>query len=278
MKGILIRVVIILIAVGVLFYWYKLSGDEINPDDILLTSKSESSKKISDTEIEKKITDGQKTTETKNKLDNKEKNSEKQEYIVTNLEENVKNDVPFILQAPKSQWTDEKFQDACEEASILMAYRWKENKGGLSKNSATKELEKMFEAERSFFGPKVLDTSAEDTMLFANEYFGKGFEIKDASLSSMYSALANGFILIVPTNGKMLNNPNFTNGGPERHMLVITGYDKRKKEFITNDPGTKKGEDYRYPRSRLFNAIRDYKTGYKEPIKSIVKNMIIVKK
>ena len=43
-------------------------------------------------------------------------------------------------------------------------------------------------------------------------------------------------------------------------MLVIIGYDPDKKEFITNDPGTKNGGSYRYNEEVLYNAIWDYPT------------------
>ena len=79
-------------------------------------------------------------------------------------------------------------------------------------------------------------------------------------------------------NGQLLHNPNFKQPGPERHMLVIIGFDPRKKQFITNDPGTRNGANYRYNYTTLYNAIRDYPTGYNKPIKKVEKNIIIVGK
>ena len=40
--------------------------------------------------------------------------------------------------------------------------------------------------------------------------------------------------------------------------------------------GTRLGEGYRYPVSTLFAAIRDYPTGYHEPIERTEKVMIVV--
>lgn len=279
MKGILIRVVIVLIIGGILWYWYELpNNSKVDSDDILtISNKNDFSKKESENKSEKKIEFNAKKNEEEKKEDLDILKQKKQKFI-TVLQEDIKNNVPFISQAPKSQWRDKKFQDACEEASILMAHRWRSGEGKMSKNKATKELEKMFEQEIIFFNEEVLDTSIDDTARFAREYFGGKFEVMNSDMSAIYTALYNGSIVIIPTNGKKLNNPNFSNGGPERHMLVITGYDESKKEFITNDPGTKKGEDYRYPRSRLYNAIRDYKTGHKEHIDSIDKKMIVVER
>jgi hypothetical protein len=39
-------------------------------------------------------------------------------------------------------------------------------------------------------------------------------------------------------------------------MLVIVGYDSNG--FITNDPGTRKGEGYRYSFATLMAAIHDW--------------------
>ena len=47
-------------------------------------------------------------------------------------------------------------------------------------------------------------------------------------------------------------------------------------EFITNDPGTKHGELYRYDSTLLFNAIRNYPTGYQESFNTIKKDIIII--
>ena len=85
-------------------------------------------------------------------------------------------------------------------------------------------------------------------------------------------------MVLVPTNGQALGNPYYRPPGPERHYLVIKGYDSRTEEFITNDPGTKRGQDYRYKQDVLFKAIRDYSSGYHEPIKDIRKVMIVVEK
>jgi len=77
-------------------------------------------------------------------------------------------------------------------------------------------------------------------------------------------------------NGQMMHNPYFTPPGPPRHMILIRGYDANKKIFITNDPGTRNGELYEYNYDVLFNAIRDYPTGYHELINVVEKNMIVV--
>ena len=41
-------------------------------------------------------------------------------------------------------------------------------------------------------------------------------------------------------------------------MLVIRGYDDENQEFITNDPGTKRGKGFRYDYQTLLQAIADW--------------------
>ena len=67
-----------------------------------------------------------------------------------------------------------------------------------------------------------------------------------------YGIVVDGKLVIYPANGQMLDNPNFTEPGPIYHMLVITGYDK--DTFITNDPGTRNGFNYKYSYDTLEAA------------------------
>ncbi len=45
----------------------------------------------------------------------------------------MKQSVPFIVQAPRAQWIDPRFQDACEEASLCpLAHAWLNGTGAIS--------------------------------------------------------------------------------------------------------------------------------------------------
>ena len=59
-------------------------------------------------------------------------------------------------------------------------------------------------------------------------------------------------------------------------MLVIKGYDAETDQFITNDPGTRRGAGYRYAAAALFAAINDYPTGDHLLITTVTKAMIVV--
>ncbi len=71
--------------------------------------------------------------------------------------------------------------------------------------------------------------------------------------------------------GKEIGNPFYSNGGPTYHAMVIKGY-KAGQKIITEDVGTKRGEDYVYPWKVLDGALHDYTV----PIDSGAKEMIEV--
>jgi len=186
-------------------------------------------------------------------------------------------DVPFVSQAPYAEWEDDRFQDGCEEASALMAMRWV-NHQTLSKAEAKEEIIKMA-AWQSDQYDNYHDTNAADTVarLF-NGYFNysRVKAINNPKISDIKTELYVGNLVLVPTDGRRLNNPYYTPPGPSTHMLVIKGYDPQTEEFITNDPGTKRGQDYRYNTSVLWEGILDYPTGNHEPIQTEAKAMIVV--
>ena len=186
-------------------------------------------------------------------------------------------DVPFAAQAPFGNWSDERQQDGCEEASALMAMYWIQGKS-LTPTIAEREILAISDWEQKTYG-RYHDTSAEDTnkrILQGYFHYSKAEVRHNITLEDIKTELYKGNILITPMNGKALGNPNFTGGGPDRHMLVIRGYDPSKKEIITNDPGTRNGKLYRYNENVFFSAIRDYATGYHEPITG-GKAMIVIK-
>lgn len=186
--------------------------------------------------------------------------------------------VPFTVQAPFGEWADPVFQNGCEEASLVMAAYWLSGKP-LTKEIAKREIAALAGFEDAWLGHSI-DTSAEDTLKLFQEYYDitVGAVENDITLMDIRDTLASGALVIIPADGRKLQNPHFKQPGPTRHMLVITGYDAETKEFITNDPGTKHGKGYRYPEKILFDAILDYPTGDHLPLRSMKKVMITVQK
>ncbi|MFA6436560.1 MAG: hypothetical protein WCW30_05520, partial [Candidatus Gracilibacteria bacterium] len=62
--------------------------------------------------------------------------------------------------------------------------------------------------------------------------------------------------IVAPFAGRYLGNPYFTGKGPIYHSLVIRGYDET--HFITNDVGTRHGENFIYEYDVLLNALHDW--------------------
>jgi len=169
---------------------------------------------------------------------------------------------PFILQAPNAEWDNPLFENACEEASLLIVASLFRGNTDVSEKEARQELLKLAEYQKKTLGHSV-DTSLVDTQKLLTDYF----EIKESSIrvatteEDLVTWINEGNILIIPADGQKLHNPFFTPPGPINHMLVVFGYDSKTREFITQDPGTKRGAHYRYQGSVLWQAIRDYPTG-----------------
>lgn len=200
------------------------------------------------------------------------------ELSVATSSEYVLLDVPFTVQAPFGGWADERQDYGCEEASILMAMHWVRGEA-LSPLQAEQEIIAISEFEKEQYGD-FHDTSAEDTLKVMKAYFTyeNAFVKYDIGIADIKAELARGNAVIVPLDGRKVGNPYYTPPGPPKHKLVIRGYDDATQEFITNDPGTKRGEGYRYNYDVLENALVDYPTGINESIIEMRTAMIVVQK
>lgn len=181
----------------------------------------------------------------------------------------INQSVPFVSQAPLGEWEDPRQQDACEEAVVLMALAWGRENFNLnySPSQWRDEILALSDFQQEKYG-EYRDASLKDIegRMFRDYFNYEKTEIKDVtSPADIILELEKGNLVLIPANGQALKNPNFKVPGPERHMVLIKGYDYEKEEFITNDPGTRNGSDYRYKKDLLFEAIRAYKTGYHLP-------------
>lgn len=165
-------------------------------------------------------------------------------------------DVPFMSQAPKSDWSL-PYQEACEEASVIMVDAYYRGIEKISIDEATKAINSLVDYENKTLG-FYKDTDAQDTAAFIKGYFKYAdvLVVPLTDITQIKRAVANGFPVILPADGKLLKNPNFRNGGPPFHMIVVKGYSK--EGIITNDPGTRKGADYVYDPAVLMNAAHDW--------------------
>ena len=168
--------------------------------------------------------------------------------------------VPFTSQAPERNWS-QPWQDACEEAAVLMldAY-YKKYK--LSPLFAKDEIIKMvaWEEEEQSWGRSINIEKVKLLLaMYAKLTDREVTIIEDPTVEQIKGYIAGGTPVLAVADGKALPNPHFRNGGPVYHALIIRGY--TETEFITNDPGTQFGENFRYTYDELMNAIRDWNGG-----------------
>lgn len=182
--------------------------------------------------------------------------------------------VPYIVQAPFANW-DELHEEACEEASILMANGFLSGINSISKEDAENQIQDLVKWEReNGYGVDVNVKQVSE--ILQKKFSRKDFEIlQNPTLDDFKNHLSQNHLIIVPAAGRLLENPYYTAPGPAYHMLVARGY--TEKEIITNDPGTRRGENYRYPFGTFFNAIHDW-TGDKETINTGTKKILVIEK
>ena len=158
--------------------------------------------------------------------------------------------VPFTPQAPTANW-DELHNEACEEASTIMAYAYFKQIKSLPSDLVEREITKMTDWQNLNYGYHLSITTGEAAKMIREVYKLKT-EVVPISEDTIKRALTDNKLVIYPANGQMLENPFFKQPGPIYHMLVINGYNE--KGFITNDPGTKRGQNYQYSYETLRSA------------------------
>jgi len=154
-------------------------------------------------------------------------NGEGDKKLKIDLQEKLNIDMPFYSQAPFANW-GMPYQEACEEASTLLVANVYQKKNW-TKKQFDKEILKIVDWEVKKFG-SYEHTTVSQTAVMIQEYFGLNTEIHgDPSFEEVQEILSSGHLIVAPFAGKDLGNPNFTNGGPKYHMLVIKGFDAKKQ-------------------------------------------------
>lgn len=182
-------------------------------------------------------------------------NNQPTQNKIKSLPIEVSINVPFASQAPFEVW-DAYHEEACEEASLIMVKYFLDKKS-LMPAVAEDQIQKMIAFEIKNYGD-YKDTNAQQNVQLAADFYGINNlkVIYDFQKEDLKKYLAQGLPVIIPAAGRMLDNPNFKSPGPLYHNLVLTGYDG--DTIITNDPGTKRGQGYRYNIDVLYNAIHDF--------------------
>lgn len=165
-------------------------------------------------------------------------------------------EMPFYSQAPLGNW-DFPWQEACEEASVLLVANLY-NHMSLNVQDFNTELLRLVDWETEYFGT-YLDTNVDQVSEMLDLQYGlKTIIHENPTYEDIQAILDQGHLIIAPFAGKLLGNPNFTNGGPKYHMLVIKGYNAEKNQIVTHDVGTRNGADYVYDWAVLENALHNW--------------------
>lgn len=167
-------------------------------------------------------------------------------------------DVPYTSQAPERIWT-QPWQDACEEAAILMLDAYYRGYG-LSALYAKDELQKLvnWEEDRGW-EPSI---SIEKIKIILQEYYKVTRPIRiisNPTVADIKALVAAGKPVLAVADGHALPNPYYSNGGPAYHAFIIRGYTTGK--FITNDPGVNRGKDFVFPIDAVMDSLHDWNDG-----------------
>jgi len=237
-------------------------------------------KKLTKENIENKITQtvekiGQTTTEVKTSLSRQVAPTQSEtEGLSQHLIETA-----FVQQAPEKNW-DQPWQDACEEASLIIVDYFYKNTKSISIIENRDALLKMIEFENN--QGFTHDTNIEQMSLVAQKYLGYQTKIiENPTVEDIKKYLIQNIPIVVTANGKTLyeENKHFNSGGPYYHSLVILGYDDNKKQFIVHDVGTKAGAYFKYSYDLLMESIHDFpESGKKEDINNGPKRVLILLK
>jgi len=260
--------IILVIGVGavVLFFQQNNFSDIIDQDGVVKSGRTVPNPLTDNKQVADKKTETESSMASQTNLKvNAEESKPITEHAITILP------VPFTTQAPFSDW-GLPYQESCEEAAMLMAAEYfKGNHSSvLAADYANSEILKLVaweKREKGFYE----DTTAQQVAEIIKEYYGLFAQVEPFDATHARQAIKNKQLVLLPTAGRLLNNPHFHFPGPIYHMLVLKGFDGN--EFITNDPGTRYGQSYRYTVDLLERAVHDWNNGQVEQGASV---MIIV--
>ena len=165
--------------------------------------------------------------------------------------------IPFTPQAPTGNW-DELHNEACEEAGAIMAnaYLTGDKETTIPAARVETEINTLTVWEDKTFGYHLDTTAQETAQMIQAVYNLKATVIQGYSLQDIKDQINLHNVVILPVDGQVIGNPYYKTPGPIYHMLVIRGYSG--STLITDDSGTKHGENYPYAFSTLYAAGADW--------------------
>lgn len=162
-------------------------------------------------------------------------------------------DVPFTSQAPTGNWS-EPWKNACEETSIYMVSSFYAD-DAIKRDQAIKRIKEIIAAKNEEF-----NVSADESLEKISELIkllGMPWTteiVQNPSIEDIKKQLASNQPIIAPVFAPALH---YAAGGPDYHVMVMTGYDDKTSEFIVNDPALKNGKGIRFKYDVFMKAIHD---------------------
>lgn len=179
--------------------------------------------------------------------------------------------VPFASQAPFGVW-DAVHEETCEEASVLMVKKYFDGEtANIDPTVADTALLAMVDYENGH--SLALSLTAAELGVFAEIFYPtlKATIIENPTIDQLKGFIDAGTPVIVPLAGQQLGNPFYSGAGPLFHYFVLRGYDATN--FVTNDPGTRHGENYSYTQSIVMSSMHDWNEG--DPVNGAKRVLIL---
>jgi len=139
---------------------------------------------------------------------------------------------------------------------MVAAYFSGDTRAKLPATEVEEEITALTNWQQTHFGYYLDTTTAETAEMIRSFYNLKTTIITDYTEKDIKDALNANKLVILPINGRLIGNPYYRQPGPIYHMLVVRGY--TATQLITNDPGTRNGESYKYSFTTLKNAPADW--------------------
>lgn len=279
MKKVIISVITIVLLIAAAFAFWVFVIDQppveeiihIPVNDISVEIEGEILKPVQDDSGEEMEEEVLKPVQDDVEIVEEEEVEESEETVAITIPGSFKLDVLFSTQAPTKNW-DMPYQEACEEASLIMTSYYFEEKH-LDRPIMNTEILALVDWQMERFG-YYKDTTLAEVEIIANEYFNLETEItSNVTEENIKYQLTQGNLLIVPFAGRLLINPYFSGQGPLFHMAVVKGYDH--KDFIMNDPGLLTlGENFKYSYKNLLESVHDWNGG---DVMNGARKMLIIK-
>ncbi|MFH1712272.1 MAG: C39 family peptidase [Patescibacteria group bacterium] len=152
-------------------------------------------------------------------------------------------------------------QEAYVEVACLMVSEYYKGapSGEIDSEAVETAILEVVDFEMDYLG-YYLDADVAASAQVIDLYFGYGARIAETpTINNIKAEIAAGRPVIVPVASRKLGNPFYTGLGPLFHYLVIKGYSDDM--FITNDPGTRSGENYVYDIDVVMAAMGDWNNG-----------------